>query len=112
MKATYFDATATIEPLQFERVIVDDDTPPFPGRRPYGKRNIVVAVIARAHLALPQGGKTYIRLSLDSPGCWGVEVKDRSDPYLDTVFDEEVATLKGILAQIGGILPPETPASL
>lgn len=80
--------------VTYTRVILDDDAPP------YNPANIVVDVVARASILVPAGPSAWIAIEVDSPGCWGVEVAGRNDPYLDELYTEELATLKAMLADM------------
>lgn len=70
------------------KVVADEDAPGFLG------------CFASAELAFPYGQGT-ICCSLSSPGLWGIEPgspEDSSlDAYLQSVFLEEVETLKGMI---------------
>ena len=92
MNSTFTDAATELPLVRFERVVIDDDS----GRKP-SRGCVMVAVCARARIAIPQGGKTYILVDIDSPGCWGIEVQNTAAPFLDDVYEEELMTLKSML---------------
>lgn len=66
-----------------------------------------IGVYAHVEVLLPtpdgivlDGGKTYTRHTLQSPGLWGIE-SDSDDDYLNEVFQEERAQLIENLKKMG-----------
>lgn len=61
-----------------------------------------VGVVARAHIWIPVGGRSFRTMTLDSAGLWGIE-SDAGD-YLRSVFDEERGELLAQLRTLGAAL--------
>jgi hypothetical protein len=99
----------TISKTAFRREIVPDPHPNTSFLEQEGFENRLeefqrggfnfVAVRAAVDLRIPHG-MGYIRHRIESPGLWGIE-SDSGEDYLDSVFQEESATLADMLAELG-----------
>lgn len=59
-----------------------------------------VGTIARAHIAVPIGGGSFVTFTIDSAGLWGTE-SDSEESYLESIFEDEKASLTGQLEALG-----------
>lgn len=58
-----------------------------------------IGIRATVELPIPYG-KDRILIRIESPGLWGIE-SDSGEDYLDSVFQEESATLAEMLMELG-----------
>ena len=85
----------------FTRLVTPDDLP-WDGDCEAPK--YLVGVQAIASIAIPIGQGSFHLMELSSAGLWGVGVDNLSHPYLDEVYEEELAGLKAELATLGAHL--------
>lgn len=66
----------------------------------------MVGIIAVAHVSFVHGPRSFQRITVPSPGCWGVE-SDANPAYLHTIGMEEYRTLSGMLQQLHVYVPDD-----
>ena len=72
----------------------------------YGVTWHMVGIIAMAQVSLVHGPQTFQRITLSSPGCWGVE-SDADPAHLHTIGMEEYRTLAVMLQQLHVFVPDD-----
>lgn len=99
----------TVSKSDFHRQIVPDDCPDasyleqegFADRLEQYRQGAFGFVGVRAAIELPiPYGKDRILARIESPGLWGIE-SDSGEDYFDSVFQEEIAILADMLAELG-----------
>jgi hypothetical protein len=104
----------TITKSEFDRELLADDCPDssyleqegFENRLAEFQRGEFGFIGVRAVVELPiPYGKGHILQKIESPGLWGIE-SDSGDDYLDSVFQEEIAILTDMLAELGVKITP------
>ena len=99
----------TVSKSDFRCQIVPDDCPDasyleqegFADRLEQYRQGAFDFVGVRAAIELPiPFGKDRILTWIESPGLWGIE-SDSGEDYFDSVFQEEIAILADMLAELG-----------